>query len=145
MQEIKQCCKCLLIKSVGEFHWRNKKAGTLKAWCKTCVKEYDKIIQSKPDYNEQKRVKNNKRRRNNRQFIIEYLTKHHCIDCGEDRIPCLQFDHKDDVDKVNNVSCMMNNSLQKIIDEINKCDVRCANCHAIRTSKQFGWYYNIES
>lgn len=34
----------------------------------------------------------------------------------------------------------MSFSWDEILDEIKKCEVVCANCHRIRTAKQFNWY-----
>ena len=31
-------------------------------------------------------------------------------------------------------------SLQKIQEEITKCEVVCANCHRIRTATRAGWF-----
>jgi hypothetical protein len=31
-------------------------------------------------------------------------------------------------------------SIARIKEEIEKCDVRCANCHTRRTAHQFGWW-----
>jgi hypothetical protein len=55
----------------------------------------------------------------------------------------LEFDHRGN--KVKNVSEMLGSSCTwgTILKEINKCDVRCSNCHKIKTAKDFGWYKNI--
>jgi hypothetical protein len=31
-------------------------------------------------------------------------------------------------------------SLEAVMREVDKCDVRCANCHVIRTREQRGWW-----
>lgn len=59
-----------------------------------------------------------------------------CADCGYSEHPrALDFDHVGS-DKVENVSKMIvtNVPLELIFDEIDKCDVVCANCHRIRTA-----------
>ena len=56
-----------------------------------------------------------------------------CVDCGfKGHAAALQFDHVRGT-KVRDVSQMMGHSLEAQLAEIAKCDVRCANCHAIRT------------
>ncbi len=57
-----------------------------------------------------------------------------CMDCGN-TFPtvCMDFDHRDDEDKVSRVSAMRHYSLDKLRAEIEKCDVVCSNCHRIRT------------
>lgn len=73
----------------------------------------------------------------------EYLAKiksQPCSDCNKQYHPiCMDFDHRDRKTKLNSVSKMgwSNNSLQKIKLEIDKCDLVCANCHRLRTYKQF--------
>lgn len=38
------------------------------------------------------------------------------------------------------ISAMINKyGWNKILSEIEKCDVRCANCHKRRTARQFNW------
>ncbi len=63
-------------------------------------------------------------------FIKEYLLSNPCIDCGETDTIVLEFDHVRG-EKINNVSKMVQSgaSIDKIKSEIDKCEVRCANCH----------------
>lgn len=67
-----------------------------------------------------------------------------CIDCGyNDHAVALQFDHIND-DKKASVSNLIRSDYawSTILEEINKCEVRCANCHAVVTAsrKQFAYH-----
>lgn len=75
-----------------------------------------------------------------REFIYEYLLAHPCVDCGEADPVCLEFDHLRD--KEHNISDMMRRGygVDAIRDEIEKCEVVCANCHRRRTNHQFNWW-----
>ena len=70
----------------------------------------------------------------------DYLSKHTCIDCGESDIVVLEFDHKSN--KFKEIGKMVTGrcSLQRVILEIEKCEVRCANCHRRKTAHQQGWF-----
>jgi protein-arginine kinase activator protein McsA len=67
-----------------------------------------------------------------RELAGEHLLSHPCVDCGEDDIRVLDFDHRPGSGKTRNVMFLVNNgySLARIQTEIEKCDVRCRNCHA---------------
>jgi hypothetical protein len=59
-----------------------------------------------------------------------------CVDCGFNAHPAaLQYDHTTPGGKGRDVSLMVTSgaSIQEIMAEIEKCEVVCANCHAIRT------------
>lgn len=77
------------------------------------------------------------------QFLYDYLKAHPCVECGERRVACLQFDHLRD--KEFNVSDAPHKkySLERVTKEIDKCRVLCANCHAAHTAVQLGWYADI--
>jgi len=64
-----------------------------------------------------------------------------CVDCGTDDRRVFHFDHLDPSTKTANVSELVYQSVSiaKIETEVNKCVIRCANCHIIRTGEQFGW------
>jgi hypothetical protein len=65
-------------------------------------------------------------------------TQSGCVDCGYNKSPyALQFDHIGN-DKKESVSNLIRSdySWETIILEINKCEVVCANCHAIRTQNR---------
>lgn len=85
------------------------------------------------------------RRERLRRFVYYYLGQTPCVDCGEDRIPVLQFDHRDPKNKRADITTMVKNrvGINTLLHEIHKCDVRCANCHALRTSLDQGWYARI--
>ncbi len=74
-----------------------------------------------------------------RKMIRGYLDKHPCIDCGENDPVVLEFDHRVPADKFKSVSTMISGhySWRRVLDEIQKCDIRCANCHRRKTYLQF--------
>ncbi len=84
------------------------------------------------------KIKTKKNRTNskirNKEFVKDYLLNHPCVDCGNSDIRVLDFDHVKG-NKVNNISNLVRNatSLNNIISEIEKCEIRCANCHRIVT------------
>lgn len=60
-----------------------------------------------------------------------------CTDCGyRENHAALEFDHLDGNQKINNVSSMIYLSWVRILSELEKCEVVCANCHAIRTQER---------
>ena len=72
----------------------------------------------------------------------DYLKKHPCVDCGEKDPIVLEFDHLKD--KLIEVSRLVQyTSMNKMQNEIEKCEIRCANCHRRKTAIQFGWYKNL--
>jgi hypothetical protein len=59
-----------------------------------------------------------------------------CIDCGYDEYPeALDFDHRDPARKTEGIARMVSKhrTFEAILAEIEKCDVRCANCHRVMT------------
>jgi hypothetical protein len=76
----------------------------------------------------------------NREYTFNYLNEHPCVDCGESRILALDFDHVRGLKEYD--ICEMvryGMSLKRIKNEVSKCDIRCSNCHRIKTANQFGW------
>lgn len=63
-----------------------------------------------------------------------------CTDCGETNPVILEFDHRDSSEKSGTVSEMViTHSMELIEAEVAKCDVRCANCHRLKTARDFNW------
>ena len=74
----------------------------------------------------------------NKAFIKRYKRMKGCSLCGWNKSNWgLHFDHKDTTQKRMDVSKMIGYSRQSIKDEIRKCTLLCANCHSVRTEKQF--------
>jgi hypothetical protein len=59
-----------------------------------------------------------------------------CADCGYKEHPeALDFDHVRG-EKLFNISMKAIGSLKRLLAEIEKCDVVCANCHRVRTAQR---------
>jgi len=57
-----------------------------------------------------------------------------CVDCHNTYQPCqMSFDHRDGTDKKFDISQMKSYSAEAFRIEIEKCDLVCLNCHALRT------------
>jgi hypothetical protein len=60
-----------------------------------------------------------------------------CVDCGYREHPvAMDFDHLPGTKKLFNVSQALWRPLAKVLAEIEKCEVVCANCHRIRTYRR---------
>ena len=84
------------------------------------------------------------RRERNRQFVYDILRQSECVDCGDNRPEVLQFDHQRDKHFDINAGVHNRYGLAKLRAEIEKCEIRCANCHAIRTARMQGWYRRLQ-
>lgn len=71
---------------------------------------------------------------------LDYIKlKHGCIDCGYSTYAvALDFDHIDPTTKSFNVSQRRQISKERLLTEIAKCVVRCANCHRVHTQRLNG-------
>lgn len=139
----RECTRCKKEKSLEDFRFRNKTKGTRQSWCKECMSKWEKNIWKT---SKQRRSSNAKkaalRRKRNVDFVIDYLKDKKCLDCGEDDIVVLEFDHISDKKFEISYATRATYSLEKIKQEIDKCDIVCANCHKRRTAKQFNWRKN---
>jgi DNA-binding CsgD family transcriptional regulator len=70
----------------------------------------------------------------NRKYVDDILKNSSCIDCGNNDPRVLEFDHVRG-NKMGHVSHGIKNAwnLTKLQDEIDKCEIRCCNCHRIAT------------
>lgn len=69
-----------------------------------------------------------------RNAVAAYKLAQGCADCGyNENALALEFDHLPGTEKKRTVASLMYNSWEAIWAEIAKCEVVCANCHAIRT------------
>lgn len=99
-------------------------------------KEYQRNYQR--DWHQRNKAKRLAKVYERKAAIAEYIksikTQLCCTDCGEQRPATLQFHHLNPEDKMFNIgeAIRYGISLDKIKQEIQKCVVLCANCHAIR-------------
>jgi hypothetical protein len=71
-----------------------------------------------------------RRREELRLWFRELKSTLSCSRCDEATVECLQFHHRDPAQKDFEVSHMvLGYSRERILEEIAKCDVLCANCH----------------
>jgi hypothetical protein len=77
-----------------------------------------------------------------RTKLFELLSEKACVDCGENDPIVLEFDHVEPKTKVRGVARMLSGhwAWEKVLAEINKCEVRCANCHRRKTYNQYSFW-----
>ena len=74
--------------------------------------------------------------------LLEFLSDKKCKDCKESDPIVLDFDHRDPKEKTKPISRMLSGhySWDSVLKEIQKCDIRCANCHRRRSYVQFNYF-----
>lgn len=136
----KRCISCKEELSFGSFHKRTKAVDGLQSVCKECNK-FQRKAYYKTANGRDKNTTTGKRWAAKAPLVLfEYLSTHPCVDCGESDPIVLEFDHRDPSKKSFTIgSQARHKGRDSLMKEIEKCDVRCANCHRRRTAVQFNW------
>jgi len=134
-------CKCGET-DLTKFGKNKRFKDGLQRYCKSCKKE--EVSFWYVNNKEKAKETSKKHKQNNKlvvkDYIVEFLKENPCVKCGEEDIIVLQFDHLKD--KKYAISDMISQgiSLKRVVEEIEKCQVLCANCHARKTAIDFGSY-----
>lgn len=136
---MKLCPGCKQTKHLLDFARNASRKDGIQSYCKQCKAEHDHKYYSRNREAHYQRIK--RLLAQNKSKLFEYLKTHPCVDCGEKNPIVLEFDHITN-EKTGSISYLLNwlkCSWPTILEEIEKCEVRCANCHRVKTFKQFGW------
>lgn len=139
----KICTKCGFPKNEEEFHWRNKRKKIRISRCRECASEWSKnhYLKNPNMYIRKARKWEQMQRQRIQPNIMNYFKSHPCVDCGEKDVLVLTFDHvrgKKEFTIADRIRRGV--SWNHMKQEIKKCDVRCANCHARKTAQQQSWW-----
>ena len=81
--------------------------------------------------------RNKRVREENREFIINIKESTPCTDCGQNYpFYVMHFDHIYEKNASISNLWRSSNSIKRIQQEIDNCEIVCANCHAIRTHER---------
>lgn len=119
---MKQCSRCKTVKSLEFFYKDKNNIDGYQYRCKDCAK--NEAVTYK-----QQASKNTRRR----QVLIynkfhEIKSYYGCACCDETEPSCLEFHHLDPKNKDSTINKLIF-SPTKLMIEINKCILLCANCH----------------
>lgn len=130
MMKTKLCIECNLEQTVDSFYKSSRMKDGRQPVCKSCSR-----LRSKKHYHENKqnyidRAVNSKR--DLYQWLQRIKENQQCQYCGETKYWRLEFHHPDPTVKDGSISRLISDhtSKNKIVAEINKCEIVCRNCHA---------------
>lgn len=123
--------------------WRKRNPDKVKeANRRKRIRKYEPLKRKKwreikltntPEYREKINKQMNDRATKVRRWLDNYKMEKGCIDCGyKNHHAALHFDHVRGTKKMNVCN---STSISGALNEIKKCVVRCANCHAEKTFK----------
>lgn len=141
-QALRTCRVCGVPQPLSEFALKDPSTGARATKCRSCQRAYAKAHyrKNRQRYLDKARARNDVRREAFASFLLAYLREHPCVDCGETDPTTLDFDHRDGAEKVATINALIRaQQWPALLTEIEKCDVRCANCHRRRTAAQFEW------
>jgi hypothetical protein len=120
---MKTCNQCDIKKPLDQYAARKNSKDGYNIICKQCANQYYKD-------NKQKFF-------NRRKWFYDIKSKLKCERCGFSHPAALDFHHKDPTQKSFGISANKHIGEEKILKEIEKCEVLCANCHRIEHATQY--------
>ena len=142
MDLYRTCTKCFLQKPIEEFGWKDRTINKRHAVCKECTAKRSSAwyYQNREHHIQNVAANSKSYRAQAGKYVYQYLSTHPCVDCGETDPVVLEFHHLGN--KEADVASLVGrgHSLEKIIKEIEKCEVLCGNCHKRKTASERGWF-----
>jgi hypothetical protein len=132
-----RCGKCHLDQDFEEFSLKDKIKGLRNTRCKSCVR-----LVSRNHYYANKEsylLRNKAKLKVAQDFVLAFLYRNPCVSCAEQDIRCLEFDHQQNKDYKIAEMIHAGYSVRALKNEIDKCEVACANCHRRRTTTALEW------
>ena len=120
----RRCSFCKETKPVADFHRDGSKEGGIGTRCRPCEVARNKM-----------RAKRGTTKLHGLAAIVARAKDKPCADCRATYPPSvMDLDHRPGTDKLFDCSAIWGKTAVELLDEIEKCDVVCANCHRIRTA-----------
>jgi len=110
--ETKICTQCKKELPIEDFNWREKSKGTRRSECKHCHSKHMKDAYE-----------------NKKDIVSKIKSQIKCQKCGECRDYTLDFHHLEPNEKEYTIAKMGTYNIERVLNEIKKCVVLCANCH----------------
>lgn len=127
---MKKCSTCDVSKSLKEFNRKAINKDGLERYCKDCHRKHNvnHYAANKVAYKQNAL----KHKRLLRAWFVELKKTLSCMECGEMKYWRLAFHHRNSKTKDTEVSQMITDhaSKNRILKEIDKCNVLCHNCHS---------------
>jgi hypothetical protein len=142
MEQLRRCPRCETELASSAFNYRNREQTKLQSYCRDCSNAAWREWYSEAINKESHRAlmaKRRKRRNDRHRAIVDRAKSVPCADCGVSYPPyVMDFDHID-ADKDDVISRLkFSAGTKRLLEEIDKCEVVCSNCHRIRTFTRTG-------
>lgn len=137
MADSGKCCAiCKQRRSLEQFNRKQRSPDGLQPHCRECNRLASRAYYQRSRAKHLRVVQANKIDyvARNREVLFAHLLAHPCVDCGESDPLVLDFDHVRG-QKVGEVTRMAAHASRptRLRAEIDKCEIRCVNCHRRRT------------
>lgn len=133
---MKVCTRCGAEKAAAEFNRSTRSLDGLQSYCRDCQKRHyhDNYDRHLANVRRTSDVRIAKMRE-----IVYAAMSGGCVDCGNQDIRVLEFDHVRG-EKVRSISELVRRGagVATLREELDKCEVRCRNCHVIATFSRLG-------
>lgn len=127
---LRRCSMCRVVRHITEFH---RRGSGFQWWCKSCRRSHDSAYHAKT--RPLRLLQKREAKRRLAAWVDDLKTTQPCVDCGKSFHPAaMTFDHLPGTTKRGEVSDLVKSGCTRLArEEIAKCDLVCANCHAVRT------------
>lgn len=139
---MRKCAICKQEKDESEYNKKNNRKDGLQVHCRECNRQRSSCYyhSNQPKHKATTYERKKKVVAENRKLVYDHYLTHPCVDCGETDPLVLELDHTRDKDMAVSQAAHRGWSKKRLLEEIAKCVVRCANCHRRKTAKDQGWY-----
>lgn len=139
---MKQCSKCTRVWPLSHYQVRSAEQGTYRGVCRACRRLYNAsyYMSNAGKYKEFRRQNQPRYRQQRRELLLGYLQGKRCLDCGEADVLVLEFDHVRGKKTADVATMLSHYCWARIVEELEKCEIRCANCHRRKTARDFKWF-----